>query len=102
MSVSRDDVRHIAGLARLGLDESRLDDVVRELNSILGHMHELSGVDTTGVSDDETAARGHMPLRPDDGEQLKLERAREDFAPSTRDGFLIVPRLATHEDEVEE
>jgi hypothetical protein len=41
---------------------------------------------------------GGTPLREDAGPPLPLARAREDFAPATRDGFLLVPRLATHED----
>jgi hypothetical protein len=39
-----------------------------------------------------------MPLRADGGEQLRLARPRERFAPDMRDGFYLVPRLATHED----
>jgi hypothetical protein len=30
-----------------------------------------------------------------------LERTLESFAPSMRDGFFLVPRLATHEDSAE-
>ena len=30
--------------------------------------------------------------------RIPLARAREEFAPEMRDGFLLVPRLATHED----
>jgi len=39
------------------------------------------------------------PLRVDVGNQIPLARPREAFAPAMRDGFLIVPRLATHEDQ---
>ena len=101
MSVSPDDVRHIASLARLGLDESRIGTLAEELNSILGHIEVLRTADTTGIPDDDVAARGVMPLRTDDGTPAPLLRAREDFAPQMRDGFLIVPRLATHEEEGE-
>jgi aspartyl-tRNA(Asn)/glutamyl-tRNA(Gln) amidotransferase subunit C len=37
-----------------------------------------------------------MPLRADDAPPVVLQRAREAFAPATRDGFFLVPRLATH------
>ena len=49
MAVTIDDVRHIATLARLGLDDARAAAIVAELNTILGHMDALSAVDTTGV-----------------------------------------------------
>ncbi len=38
-----------------------------------------------------------MPLRADAGPPEPLARPPEAFAPSVRDGLLLVPRLATHE-----
>jgi aspartyl-tRNA(Asn)/glutamyl-tRNA(Gln) amidotransferase subunit C len=101
MSVSIDDVRRIAALARLDPDESRLAALAAELNSILGHMEVLGKVDTSGVPDDDVAARGSMPLRPDDGSPVPLLKPLHSFAPAIRDSFFIVPRLATHEEEDE-
>ena len=95
MAVSLDDVRHIAALARLGLSDKRAQALAGELNSILGHMEVLSRVDTSGLPADE-AVPG-MPLRADAGPPDALARRPDGFAPSTRDGFLLVPRLATHE-----
>jgi len=37
-------------------------------------------------------------LRPDDRVAPLMERTLESFAPVMREGFFIVPRLATHED----
>jgi aspartyl-tRNA(Asn)/glutamyl-tRNA(Gln) amidotransferase subunit C len=99
VAVSLDDVRHIAALARLGLADDRAQALTAELNTILGHMDALSRVDTTGVGDDERSAG--MPLRPDALPPDALARGPEGFAPSVRDGFILVPRLATHESEAE-
>ena len=49
MSVTRDDVMKVAKLANISVDASRLDDLARELSSILGHMEELNRVDTERV-----------------------------------------------------
>jgi len=49
MAVTRDDVLHIAELARLGVDAARVDELTKELSAILGHMDVLSQVDTTAV-----------------------------------------------------
>ncbi|HVB31339.1 MAG TPA: Asp-tRNA(Asn)/Glu-tRNA(Gln) amidotransferase subunit GatC [Gemmatimonadaceae bacterium] len=95
MAVSLDDVRHIAGLARLGLTDERAHALVAELNTILGHMDALSRVDTSQAASAEAGAG--MPLREDVGPADPLDRAPEKFAPSVRDGFFLVPRLATHE-----
>jgi aspartyl-tRNA(Asn)/glutamyl-tRNA(Gln) amidotransferase subunit C len=94
MSVSHDDVRHIAALARVGVDDSRLPALAAELSGILDHMAVLAGVDTSSVP--EVARDGDMHLRPDSGPPIPLLRPLPAFAPMVRDGFLIVPRLATH------
>ncbi len=100
MAVALDDVRHIAALARLGLTDERARALTAELNTILGHMDELAKVDTTSVAGDDEAVAG-MPLRPDAPPPDTLLRGPDAFAPSLRDGFLLVPRLATHETEDE-
>ena len=96
MSVGENDVRHVANLARLGLDPARVEPLVRELSGILEHMDVLNRVDTSRVDalrDDAPA----LPTRPDGGERLTLARSPEGFAPEWQDGFFLVPRLATHE-----
>ena len=98
MAVSLDDVRHIASLARLEIDDARLPALAGELNAILGHMEALQRVDVSGVPADLAAGMAPMPLRADGGQQLALGKSRESFAPEMRDGFFLVPRLATHED----
>lgn len=98
MAVTLDDVRKIASLARLEIDDARLPALAGELNAILGHMEVLQKVDVGGVPADLAAGMAPMPLRPDGGQQLPLDQPREAFAPEMRDGFFLVPRLATHED----
>jgi aspartyl-tRNA(Asn)/glutamyl-tRNA(Gln) amidotransferase subunit C len=97
MSVTADDVRRVAALARLGLSEGQLRAVVADLNTILAHMDVLSKVDTTHVGESLPSAATGMPLRADSGPPLPLAASPEGFAPSMRDGFFLVPRLATHE-----
>ena len=103
MSVTDADVRHIAALARLGVPDERLPSLVRELNGILAHMAVLQKVDTQGVSQAAGVGDTGAPLREDTGPAYPLARPLDSFAPRTgsapavRDGFLLVPRLATHE-----
>lgn len=98
MPVTREDLLHVAALARIALDEAAIPRLVRELNGILEHMEVLQRVDTAGVMGAEAVGDAGMPLRADGGMPYPLAHAREVFAPETRDGFFIVPRLATHED----
>ena len=98
MAVTEDDVRHVAELARLGLDEDRVRALVRELNGILVHMEALSSVDPAAYEHLGDSRQTASPLRPDAGPPTPLMKALEDTAPSMRDRFFVVPRLSTHED----
>jgi aspartyl-tRNA(Asn)/glutamyl-tRNA(Gln) amidotransferase subunit C len=97
VAVTIDDVRHIASLARLGLSEPRAAAIVHELNTILAHVDELAKVDTAGVQEAIGVGAEGLPVRKDAGPPYPLARSLDAFAPSVRDGFFLVPRLATHE-----
>lgn len=94
MPVSRDDVRRMADLARIGIPDERLDALVAELDGILAHMDVLARVEPA------TTARevAGMPLAPDEPPGDTLARPLESFAPQSREGFFLVPRLDTHDD----
>lgn len=102
MAVTIADVLHVARLARLGVPEERAAQLVAQLNGILEHMEVLGRVDATGVAATEGVGAEGTPLREDAGMPVPLARGIEAFSPSVRDGFLLVPRLATHDDVAEE
>jgi aspartyl-tRNA(Asn)/glutamyl-tRNA(Gln) amidotransferase subunit C len=95
VAIDEREVRHVAGLARLGVDDARIPELAAQLRGILGHMDVLQRVDVSAAGDAQAPAG--MPLRDDVGPGQALARPREAFAPRTYDGFLLVPRLATHE-----
>ena len=101
MPVTRDDVLHIAELARLGIDAARADELTKELSAILSHMEVLSQVETAAVSTTAGVGAGGTPLRPDVGVPGVPSATLASIAPAMRDGFFIVPRLATHEASTE-
>ncbi len=100
MPVTKEDVLHIADLARLGVDSAHAEALTRELSGILSHMEVLSKIDTSGVTVAADSSAG-TPLRPDVGVPCAVAAALASIAPAMRDGFFIVPRLATHEDSTE-
>lgn len=97
MTISLEEVRHIAALARLGISDERARDLAVELSSILDHMQVLTRLETSPDDGDSQQERG-MLLRRDTGPPIPLDRTVASIAPELRDGFFLVPRLATHED----
>ena len=97
MAVTRDDVKHVAALARLGMTDERANQLTAELNTILGHMEVLAKVDTKKMEPVIGVGAESAPRQPDNGPSVELARPIDQLAPSVRDGFFIVPRLSTHE-----
>ena len=58
MTLSRDDVDHVAALARLGLAEEEKTRLLGELEKILEHIARLQQADTSMLA--ETAQVGHL------------------------------------------
>jgi aspartyl-tRNA(Asn)/glutamyl-tRNA(Gln) amidotransferase subunit C len=58
MTLSRDDVDHVATLARLGLTDAEKSRLLGELEKILGHIARLQQVDTSMLA--ETAQVGDL------------------------------------------
>ena len=93
MSVTNEDVRHIAKLARLAMSDNEIEAMVPELNSILGWVEQLGEVDTDGVDPLTAVIPNTLRLRNDkvtDGD------CRDDVlanAPDAQHGFFAVPKV---------
>jgi aspartyl-tRNA(Asn)/glutamyl-tRNA(Gln) amidotransferase subunit C len=101
VAVSHADVRRIADLARIAVADERLDDLARELNTILGHMNALAQVTDASAHQKAEQETPGIRLADDTGPSVQMERAPDAFAPATRDGFFLVPRLSTHDSTAE-
>jgi aspartyl-tRNA(Asn)/glutamyl-tRNA(Gln) amidotransferase subunit C len=93
MSVDKDTVRRIAKLARLALDEGRVDSMAQELNGIVTWMEQLNEVDVTGVAPMTSVVEQTLKMRDD----LVTEGGNADAlmanAPGSEDHFFVVPKV---------
>ena len=93
MSVSPEQIRHIAKLARIAMSDDELDRLVPELNAIIGWVEQLAEVNTDGVEPLATVIDQKLRLREDsviDGD------CRDDVlanAPQAQHGFFAVPKV---------
>lgn len=93
MDVDRKTVLKVAELARIRLDEDRIEPLAVELTKILDWVEQLESVDTEGVEPMTTAVAAQTPMRPDtvtDGEQPEAVLAN---APEAEEGFFAVPKV---------
>jgi aspartyl-tRNA(Asn)/glutamyl-tRNA(Gln) amidotransferase subunit C len=93
MKVSREEVEHVAMLARLRLTEEEKDRLTDQLNSILDHFVKMQELDTEHVQPTSHVIPMQNVSRPDVvGECLTQEQALAN-APEQRDSYFVVPRI---------
>ena len=93
MSVSPEQVRHIANLARIAMSEEELARLVPELNNILGWVEQLAEVNTDGVEPLTAVIDQKLRLRDD---AVTDGNIRDDIltnAPDAEHGFFAVPKV---------
>jgi aspartyl-tRNA(Asn)/glutamyl-tRNA(Gln) amidotransferase subunit C len=104
--ISRDEVAHLARLARLALTDDELDSYAGQLDAILGHVSQIQSVDVTGVeaTDNPLARRAGAQRpgeesgivnvsRPDVVEPCLTQEEALAAAPRAEDGRFAVPRI---------
>ena len=90
MTLSTDEVRHIARLARLALSEDEVERMRDQLSSILDHCQVLSEIDTENVPPTAQSFELTNVERPDvPGAAIARDEALED-APRREDGYFRV------------
>ena len=88
--IEREEVRHVAALARLELSDEEVDRMALELDSVLEHIATIEQLDLDGVEPTshvvavENALRADVPVP-----SLPRERALESAPQIVDDGFAV-------------
>lgn len=93
MSVTKDDVRKVANLARIALPEDRVEPMTDELNGILKWIEQLDEVDVEGVEPMTSVVETALPMRKDVITDGNIQAKVLANAPRSEDGFFVVPKV---------
>ncbi|MDG4664732.1 Asp-tRNA(Asn)/Glu-tRNA(Gln) amidotransferase subunit GatC [Mycobacterium sp. 236(2023)] len=91
--ISRDEVAHLARLARLALTDSELDSFAGQLDAILGHVSQIQAVDVTGVEATDNPLTSVNVFRTDEPQPCLTQDEALSGAPAAVDGRFEVPRI---------
>lgn len=93
VTISKQDVEHVALLARLELSEEEKEAYTQQLNSILGYMEKLNALDTNNVEPTAHVLPMDNVFREDKVDSgLPREKALQN-APAVEEGQFKVPRI---------
>ena len=93
MSLTPDDVRRLARLARIAIDDEESAAVLERLNAVLGLVGEMRAVDTHGIEPMSHALDIAQRLRRDEVREADQRSLYQSVAPAVEDGLYLVPRV---------
>lgn len=93
MKITRQEVEHVATLARLKLDEEEIATFTGQMDAILSYVDKLSELNTDGIIPTAHAVPMENAFRPDEirpslGAEIALANA-----PESAEGFFRVPQI---------
>ncbi|MDH3386684.1 MAG: Asp-tRNA(Asn)/Glu-tRNA(Gln) amidotransferase subunit GatC [Gammaproteobacteria bacterium] len=93
MTLKSDDIRNIAHLARLHIDEDAIDRYAADLSSILALVDEMNQVDCSGVAPLSNPLDATQRLRDDVVTEENQRDKFQSIAPDVEQGFYRVPQV---------
>ena len=93
MSLSPDDVRRIARLARIALQPAESAAVTERLNGVLAMVERIRSVDTSGIEPMAHAQDVVQPLREDSVTETDQRERYQAIAPAVEEGLYLVPKV---------
>jgi len=91
--LTRKQVRHVAQLARIGLEPGDEEFYAEQLSGILEHIDRLQEVDTDAIPPTAQVVEVTNPLREDEPRPCLTQEEALANAPATVNGFFRVPAI---------
>jgi aspartyl-tRNA(Asn)/glutamyl-tRNA(Gln) amidotransferase subunit C len=89
--IARDEVLHVALLARLAISEEELEPMARELSAVLDHIAKMGELDLSDVPPTSHVVEITGALRPDEPRPSLPREIVLAQAPAVSDGGFLVP-----------
>jgi len=97
MKLEANDVKKIAQLAKLSIDESELEDYIADLSNILRLVDKMNEVDTRSIEPLAHPFDISQRLREDKVTEHNQSKVFQDMAPLTEAGLYLVPSVIDSE-----
>lgn len=93
MKITKEEVLHVALLARLDIDAADVDRFAAQVGTILDYVDTLKKVDTTGVAVTSHAISLTNAFREDEAQGHLVPQDALVNAPEKDDGAFVVPKV---------
>ena len=93
MSVDKTTVSRVARLARINIDDDRLEPMAQELSAIMSWIEQLNEVNTDNVEPLASVTGHALPMREDVVSDGDMAEKVVQNAPESMSGFFVVPKV---------
>ena len=93
MSIDKDTVKHISKLARISLDENKVESLSKDLTSIMKFIENLNKLDTTKTSPLTSIINASLKSRKDEVKDGKIRDQILKNSPEKNEEFFVVPKV---------
>ena len=93
MTIAKDQIVHVARLARLHLDDAAVELYTTQLGDVLAYMDTLNRVDTKGVAPTSHAIMMNNAFREDEIKSSMPVKLALANAPEAEEGGFVVPKV---------
>ena len=93
MSLDLSDVKRIAHLARIEIDDAGAETALQQLSGILGLIEEMQAVNTDGIEPMSHSQDVTQRLRDDVISETNQRKLFQSIAPAVENGLYLVPKV---------
>jgi len=93
MSIDKDKIKHTAKLARISLDENKIDSLSKDLSNIFKFIEKLNKANTENVKPLSSILDQSLRLREDKVNDGNIRDQILENAPNKNEDFFIVPKV---------
>ena len=93
MSIDKNTVKHISKLARISLDEKKIDSLSKDLSSIMKFIEKLNELNTDKTSPLTSIINASLRTREDEIKEGKIRDQILKNSPDKNEEFFVVPKV---------
>ena len=93
MSLNSADIKRIAHLARIEVNDAEADATLKKLTGILSLIEQMQAVDTTGIEPMSHSQDVTQRLRDDVVTETSQRELYQSIAPAVEEGLYLVPKV---------
>ena len=93
MSIDKDTVKHISKLARISLDEKKINNLAKDLSSIMKFINKLNELNTDKTAPLTSIINASLKPRKDEVKDGKIRDQILKNSPEKNEEFFVVPKV---------